>query len=234
MAHGPDTNELLRDVERANTTGMLSIWLNITNLPPLPDTLKELSIYHTPITSLPTLPSTLEKLILIETLITELPLLPSTLKKLYINPLHNLGITQLPPLPPTLVYLSCITNYSLTELPPLPSSLQKLYCGWTQITELPPLPDSLLEFGCQNTLLTELPSLPSSLTWLNCSDCPNLIIQRTEGESIQDYNKRWEEWREEQLSNTRCQSRCLAIKEELIAAAWHPDRVEQWLEMLDM
>ena len=73
MAHGPNTEELMILIENANTTGILSICLNITSLPPLPDTLKELCIYHTPITSLPTLPSTLENLTLIETLITELP-----------------------------------------------------------------------------------------------------------------------------------------------------------------
>ncbi len=89
------------------------------------------------------------------------------------------------------------------------------------ITELPKLP--------------KLPKLPQSLKYLDCSDCPNLLIQRNEGESIQDYDARWEEWREKK----RTQERCLAIKEELMAAAWHPRRVERWInecgiEVLDV
>ena len=57
-----------------------------------------------------------------------------------------------------------------------------------------------------------------------------LILRRVEGESIQDYNRRWGVWREEQAAKRRAQERSTAIQEELVAAAWAPKRVEKWLE----
>ena len=44
------------------------------------------------------------------------------------------------------------------------------------------------------------------------------------GNSMAYSNKRTEE-------KKRNQDRCLAIKEDLMAAAWHPRRVEKWLEI---
>jgi hypothetical protein len=37
-------------------------------------------------------------------------------------------------------------------------------------------------------------------------------------------------WRKNVKSRKRSQERCAAIKEELMAAAWHPRRVAAWLE----
>jgi hypothetical protein len=84
------------------------------------------------------------------------------------------------------------------------------------------------------------------MQYLSYTNCPNLLIQPMEGEMIQAYEQRWKPIREEQkkkreeLANKkRTQARCLTVKEELMAAAWHPSRVEKWLEiggfeMLDM
>lgn len=235
MAHGPDTERLLERISQATDNLYISNAfhdLHITSLPTLPDSVKLLHIHLVSIHTLPTLPSALEELIIIDTPITELPSFPPTVR--YIR-IHNTQLTKLPPLPPTLVYLNCYVNMELTELPQLPSSLKTLWCGYTLIPKLPDLPDSLEKLGCQNTPITELPPLPPSLRELDCSNCPNLIIQRLKGESIQDYSARWEEYR----NKKRIQERCLSIKEELMAAAWHPRRIERWIntcgiEVLDV
>jgi Leucine-rich repeat (LRR) protein len=82
--------------------------------------------------------------------------------------LSNLGLTELPPLPPTLVELDCRGN-QLTELPQLvsedPSTLEYLNCRDNQLTELPQLPSTLVGLGCDNNQLTELPQLPSTLMY---------------------------------------------------------------------
>ena len=40
----------------------------------------------------------------------------------------------------------------------------------------------------------------------------------------------WDAWRKE-YNRRRIQGRCLAVKEELVAAAWHPRRMERWIEI---
>ena len=235
MAHGPDTDNLLRHIAETTRDSLYlgpntEHDLNITSLPTLPDSLKLLHINALNIRSLPTLPSALEDLRIVASPVTSLPSLPSNLLYLYSTITQ---LTELPQLPPRLLSLGCIFNIGITELTQLPSSLKRLCCGWTSIIKLPQLPDSLEVLCCQNTPITELPPLPSSLTELDCSDCLNLLIQRNEGESIQDYNKRWENMREERKeleSKQRCVERCLTVKEELMAAAWHPNRVEKWIE----
>jgi Leucine-rich repeat (LRR) protein len=86
--------------------------------------------------------------------------------------LSNLGLTELPPLPPTLVELDCRGN-QLTELPQLvsedPSTLKYLYCEGNQLTSLPQLPSTLRHLNCHSNQLTSLPQLPSTLSELHCS-----------------------------------------------------------------
>ena len=200
MAHGPDTEELFRRL--ANVRQHYE-----TSEP------TGLYIYGLRITSLPELPSYLTQLWCSHTQITELPPLPDSLRRL---DCANTQITNLPSLPPSLELLSC-HNTQITELPPLPGSLKKLVCSHTQITELPPL--------------------PSSLSLLIDNNCPNLLIKPMEGETIEAYEERWKPIREEQkkkceelVNKKRIQERCLVIKEELMATAWHPRRVERLLD----
>lgn len=201
MAHGPDTDELLRRMaDLQNNT---------------------LDIHNLNITSLPILPSSLERLHCSQTPITSLPMLPSDLTELYC---WNTPITSLPPLPSSLKILSC-RNTQITSLPILPSNLKRLYCSHTPITSLPILPSGLEELWCWNTQITSLPELPSSLKELYCSNTP-LLLQRGENESIKDYNARWRVLREELASKNRCQERCQIIKEELIMEVMHPRRID--------
>jgi hypothetical protein len=58
-----------------------------------------------------------------------------------------------------------------------------------------------------------------------CHNTP-LILQFGEGERIQSYTRRWNTWK----SKIRCQERCKQIKEDLVAAVWHPRRVERLIE----
>ena len=235
MAHGPDTEELLRRLanvrhywyEIQKLTELNIYGLQITSLPELPSYLKKLCCSHTQIPKLPSLPSSLVALGCHSTQITELPPLPDSLREIYCS---HTQITKLPSLPSSLSVLSC-HNTQITELPQLPASLLELGCQNTLITGLPPLPSSLTWLGCSNIQITELPPLPDSMQYLSCNNCPNLLIKPMEGEIIQAYEERWKPIREERDSKKRCQDRCLTVKEELMAAAWHPDRVEKWLEI---
>jgi hypothetical protein len=82
---------------------------------------------------------------------------------------------------------------------------------------------------CTGTQITSIPELPASLTSLFCAS-KSLIIHREKDESIPDYNLRWRAWREENISKPRVQERTRRLKEELMMDAWHPDRVERWLD----
>ncbi len=185
LAHGPDTEELLRRIANIHHDILDVCRLNITSLPELPSTLMRLDCSDTQLSVLPKLPSELK-------------------------------------------YLEC-ANTQIITLPAFPSTLRILICANTQISILPELPSELKLLYCENTQLTVLPELPSGLQYLNCFNTP-LIIQREEYESIQNYSRRWREWREEQVSKKRVQERSNAIKRDLVANVWHPRRVEKLLD----
>lgn len=207
MAHGPDTEELLRRIANIQNGQLTVNGLNITSLPPLPSDLKILKCSHTRITSIPELPFGFEALNCFSTPITSLPELPSTLEGL------NCAGTQITSLPDS-----------------LPPNLEELYCDYTEVTTLPKLPPTLKYLSCNYTQITVLPELPSNLQAFACHHTP-LIIPKRDGEKYAGYNARWNEWREEQASKKRCQERSKAIHEELVAAAWAPSRVEKWIEI---
>lgn len=169
MAHGPDTEALMRRVNRA-TTNLDVTYMDITSLPQLPRTLKTIHCYGTNITSLPPLPAGLKKLFCSYTQITSLPQLPAGLE-----------------------VLEC-SDTPLTSLPELPAGLQKLDCSKNRLTSLPELPAGLKELKCYDTQIRILPELPEGLEVLYVWDTP-LILKQNEGESIQDYNIRWREWK---------------------------------------
>ena len=80
-------------------------------------------------------------------------------------------IKELPPLPPSLEFLSCTDCHNLKELPSLPPILRHLNCyECISLTKLPPFPPTLL---CVN--LTELPPLHPTLQ-LFCRGCHIFLI----------------------------------------------------------
>jgi Leucine-rich repeat (LRR) protein len=228
MAHGPDTHKLMRllsFVKTSNTKLLTISNLNITSLPELPSCITDIICNYTPLTSLPNnLPPNLESLSCAYTKITSLPPLPNHLRRLICS---NTNLTSLPPLPRGLNLLCC-NNIIIRKLPQLPPYLTTLICDHTYIRELPSLPHGLQVLNCSSNHIQILPPLPSSLRILNCEHCP-LFIKQKRFESIETYTKRWSALTEE-LIKQRCQERCLTVKEELMAAAWHPRRVERWIE----
>lgn len=153
----------------------LRFWLDIDELPALPESLEHLAILNFDgFSRLPELPSTLKALTIAGGgKVVELPELPSDLEclcllnirrieklaelppALKVLVLHVSEIDELPPLPETLeqLDLNCYserseTNVSLESLPLLPGSLKRLslsYCG--ALEELPLLPEGLQELG---------------------------------------------------------------------------------------
>ena len=106
MAHGPDTDRLLKRIDLVVDTGL---WLHICDLR---------------IDSLPELPSRLKVLDCRDSTLTRLPHLHSGLKALYCK---DNFIEQLPELPDSLVTLQC--NYKqLSSLTCLPESLKEIWC----------------------------------------------------------------------------------------------------------
>jgi E3 ubiquitin-protein ligase SspH2 len=98
--------------------------LGLTELPPLvfegkPPTMEILYCGYNALTELPPLPSTLRGLYCDNNALTSLPQLPSTLELL---DCRNNALTTLPSLPPKLKVLRCDGN-ALTELPYLPPTL---------------------------------------------------------------------------------------------------------------
>ncbi len=101
MAYGPDTDKLMECIHRGRGTALQIYSMNITSLPPLPSTLRSLTLYNVAsIQSLPELPPSLEVLVICLTNITSLPFLPPSLKYLR---LENTKITVLPELPTSLI-----------------------------------------------------------------------------------------------------------------------------------
>ncbi len=208
MAHGPDTHIALQRVKewikKGDSSASLNLsYLNITSLPPLPNSLQYLHCNGTQISYLPPLPDSLQ----------------------FLNCSYT-QISSLPPLPNSLQYLFC-SNIQITSLPSLPNSLQHLFCSNTQITSLPPLPDTLRQLNCPYTQITSLPPLPDSLQYLYFYNCPNLLLKKEKDESVQNYEARWKVVREA-LRREEAIQRCKAVKEELMTKTWHPDRYLQW------
>jgi Leucine-rich repeat (LRR) protein len=127
-----------------------SINNDLTSLPLLPVSLRELHCYNNQLTSLPPLPASLR----------------------YLNCSYN-QLTSLPPLPEGLRGLNCGNN-QLTSLPQLPESLRGLSCGNNQLTSLPPLVMlvNLRGLYCDNNQLTSLPPPPEGLQVLHCWNNP--------------------------------------------------------------
>jgi invasion plasmid antigen len=99
--YGPDTDELMKCIQCGLGTALQIYSMNITSLPPLPSTLKYITLYNVAsIHSLPELPPSLEVLVICFTNITSLPFLPASLKYLR---LENTQISVLPELPTSLI-----------------------------------------------------------------------------------------------------------------------------------
>lgn len=139
----------------------------LSDFPPLPNTLTTLSLQHCQLTELPPLPPNLNTLFCGNNPLGTLPPLPSTLKNLAVT---NCSLSDLPAtLPASLTGLLCDYN-NLTSLPQLPAGLLQLHCNNNQLIELPALPDGISTLILNHNNLTSLPELPSALTFMECYD----------------------------------------------------------------
>jgi Leucine-rich repeat (LRR) protein len=184
------------------------------------------------LTSLPaTLPASLNFLRCNDNRLTELPdTLPASLLYLICD---NNKLTSMPAtLPERLQYIDCSDNRSLGGRVPFPDSLLILNCCVTELTELPARKPARLEFlNCTINRLTTLPDWVAELDQLICVANWSLECQQDASEY---YNPSGFLARlrtaEEAVTRERIVSRCAAIKEDLMAAAWAPARVERLLE----
>jgi E3 ubiquitin-protein ligase SlrP len=216
----------------------------LTHLPEtLPASLVSLDCEFNRLTCLPEiLPADLEILKCSENRLTCLPeTLPEKLRVLYcyenqLNALPNV-------LPVKLRSLMCYNN-PLGRLPErLPDNLHLLNCSSTLLRELPSVkPASLSFLRCSSNKLTTLPDWVSELQGLRCDGNPLACQQFGCGDTNVSLLEIIEEesnpagyllrlrLAETELSRGRIVSRCYAIKEELMATAWAPARVERWLD----
>ncbi len=72
--------------------------------------------------------------------------------------------------------------------------------------------------------LLTYPNIPPSVVFTNWTQIEGLA--RTHHETLHDYVARLRSFEEH-----RARERCRALKEEIVMAAWHPSKVEKWLEI---
>jgi hypothetical protein len=136
---------------------------NIIQIPPLPVSLKELSIAGGKAPPIVQLPTGLQTIYLNSCSLTGLPVLNKALTGFWCSN-NSIVFTTLPD---SLKDLACI-NCSLNSLPDLPSSLLRLKCDGNHLTNLPNLPLGLQYLHCSgNFSLTSLPKLPPRLKILD-------------------------------------------------------------------
>jgi Leucine-rich repeat (LRR) protein len=180
---------------------------------------------ETRLRTLPSLPSTLERLTCSYTQIQDLPPLSHT--NLAFLLCNETPLQRLPRLPPTLIHLSCYRT-RISRLPSLPPRLRDLYCYETDISELPDLPSTLRILQCNTTKITEFPELPIDLCDLICHT-NELVIPTYKHRPLHLYIERSNAFYHKKQQQ-KCQERYRLLKEELVAAVWHPRRVERLIE----
>lgn len=212
----------------------------------LPNNLKELDIIFSDIQEISNIPSTLRSLtVSCCKNLKCLPELPNALT--YLSYHHYESYVKLPKLPNTLTHIY-ISNNPLVELPDLPNSLLVLDVHNTDITELPEhLPEDLMFLYISGTKIKRLPDiLPERIRRLSYYFTTDIFhylpmyIDLNEFSNPHEYHKRVKTFEkniknikqelELYISKKRTVKRCKAIKERLMAATWHPDRVLDWCD----
>jgi Leucine-rich repeat (LRR) protein len=130
-------------IEASRLSGTLNIsYMELEQLPELPDNLTTLLCHGNKLTEIQSLPRGLKKLVCCS------------------NKLKSLS-----DLPTTLEYLMCNGN-QLERLPALPKGMKRLLCHDNHLTSIPTLPESLELLGCSGNFIRSLQKPPQSLTEL--------------------------------------------------------------------
>ena len=156
----------------------------------------------------------------------------------YLN-VSGSSIASLPRLPASLTTLKASFCRKLTSLPLLlRTKLRMLTLYRTPIVRLPDLPETMwsLDIALTNVRGEDFPMIPDSLSILNTDGTPavedGFLPSRTE--PFSEYAVRVRTFWNACLRKSRYD----ALFEELMMAAWHPDRVSKWLDqgedVLDM
>lgn len=218
-------------------------WMNLTEVVygALPEDLKELSLCHNPLLEIDCalLPKTLEVLDLKHCRSLERILNLDQLPKLMVLEIEDTAITSLSKLPTSLFHLNA-SHTRLTALPALMKcgDLRRIDLEWCkEISKLPMLPEGIHTLCLRHSGIDELPVLPETLVYLDVDHAEvvrqGLAPERPDDVSHVEYTKTTRAWHAACLRLERYE----ALHEELMMAAWHPDRVAKWLnhgeEVLD-
>lgn len=219
-------------------------WLQLTEVVygALPEDLKELSLCRNPLLEIDCalLPNTLEVLDLRHCRSLERILNLDRLPKLIVLEIEDTAITSLPKLPASLIHLNA-SHTRLTALPTLMKcgDLRRIDLEWCKdISKLPMLPDGVHSLCLRHSGIDELPMLPDTLSYLDVDYAEvvhqGLAPERPDTVSHTEYATTTRAWHMACLRLERYE----LIHEELMQKAWHPRRVERWLEqgeaVLDM
>ena len=205
--HNPFPNQVLALTNR-----------RIEHIDWIPDNIYQINLGFNQLKAIPALNRYVKVLILEHNQLQTLPFLPDKLLLLNVN--LNRQLQTLPVLPQGLESLRAM-HCSLRELPSLPSSLEYLNVSYNQLENLPRLPDRLYALMVAGNCLKDLPLLPESLKQLDIRMNP-VLEAKYGGKTIDEIRalQRLE----------RAKPRMQMIKEDLMAAAWHPKRVWKMIE----
>ena len=153
-------------------------------------------------------------------------------------------IEKLPSLPLGLEELDIGFCSNLKELPSLPKTLKVLSMSWTNIEKIPSLPEGLTHLNVSGCPLKMLPFLPKSLLSLSVYDCQKMFLPRIitkirnpfrraifYDDSYNEEYEPLEEYRERSNALWYTINHTRRMKQSLVAKAFHPSRVEKWLEV---
>lgn len=145
---------------------ILSIKINLYQIPELPDSLERLYVSGDGIReiTIPRLPNSLRVLSIQFGILDELFELPPRLETLICN--HS-NLRKLPALPKTLKVLN-VENNNIHEIPELPETLEKLLAGNNSLEHLPHFPNNIITVDISDNYLKQIPALPPKLEALAC------------------------------------------------------------------
>ncbi len=150
--------------------------------------------------------------------------------------LENIKGRTLPPIPNTVRTL-LIRKMSLDCMPQLPAPLRYLMLSEVDIHHIDGLPATLRGLTLMDCTVRILSPLTFVMRWshrghLYIHNCPQLLIPYDEDLYIlksADYAELWDNWWAEQRQHKRqALVRSGLLKEELMAATWHPIRFMSW------
>jgi hypothetical protein len=212
----------------------------------LPEGLEKLTLYNNDmLETIISLPSCLKELIYMHGCLKQIPIkLPSGLKSLWLSGTQITTLEDLV-LPEGITQFSCGYSKQLRHLPKtLPPQLEYFNCGRTNLTfkDIPELPANIR--SCDITDIQKesrwYDRPPIQYDYDETDDIP--AIQYNNRETDDEYSIRilrfkrfiysFPEAFETScvFSRQRSIQRCKTIKEDLMAATWHPDRVLDWCD----